>query len=49
VEDIPDELIKTEIKIELLRRAFSSVPNGSAKSPGIAAKMLKRAARNNVL
>jgi hypothetical protein len=38
VEDIPDELIKTEIKIEVLGRAFSRVPNGSAKTPPGAAK-----------
>jgi len=43
VEDIPDELIKTEIKIEVLSRAFSRVPNGSAKTPGSVAKMLNRA------
>jgi hypothetical protein len=43
VEDIPDELIKTEIKIEVLGRAFSRVPNGPLKTPRGEAKMLKQA------
>ena len=32
VEDLPDELIKTEIKIEVLSRAFAAISNGAANN-----------------
>ena|SRR5215467_1375626 len=43
IEDIPDDLIKTDIKIEVLNRAFSAAPNGGNKNSNGSSKKASRA------